>query len=235
MSEWQSGVVFPELQAARGPIGILGGTFDPVHHGHLRIALEALENLALAEVRFIPCRLPPHRRQPLATPEQRLTLLRLAVAEQPGFVIDERELRREGPSYMVDTLASLRAELGATSLCLLLGRDAFNDLPGWHRWRNILEFTHLIVLERPGAAPTPAGELSQLLEHCRLDHPGALWEKSAGGILFQPVTQLAISATRIRQLLAQGHSPRYLLPEAVWNCIREHGLYRSPLSSACKE
>lgn len=217
------------------PIGILGGTFDPVHHGHLRIALEVLEQLELAEVRFIPCRLPPHRGQPRATPAQRLALLRLAVAGQAGFVVDERELRRQGPSYMVDTLASLRAEAGATPLCLLLGLDAFNDLPGWHCWRNILQLTHLIVLERPGAAPTPAGELSQLLDRHRLDHPEALWEKTAGGILFQPVTQLAISATRIRQLLAQGRSPRYLLPEAVWNCIREQGLYRPPLASACED
>jgi nicotinate-nucleotide adenylyltransferase len=216
------------------PVGILGGTFDPVHHGHLRIALEVLEALDLAEVRFIPSRLPPHRGQPQATPAQRLALLRLAVAGQPGFIVDERELRRGGPSYMVDTLASLRAEVGNTPLCLLLGRDAFNDLPGWHRWRNILEFTHLIVLERPGAAPTPPGELSQLLERCILDHPGALREKAAGGILIQPVTQLAISATRIRQLLAQGRSPRYLLPEAVLNCIHEQGLYR-PLPSACEE
>ncbi|MFO1432164.1 MAG: nicotinate-nucleotide adenylyltransferase [Candidatus Competibacteraceae bacterium] len=233
MSEWQ-----PEIGRSgpsANPVGILGGTFDPVHNGHLRIALEVLEALELAEVRFIPCRLPPHRGQPQATPAQRLKLLRLAVAGQPGFVVDERELRREGPSYMVDTLASLRAEVGNTPLCLLLGRDAFNDLPGWHCWRNILEFTHLIVLERPGAAPTPAGELNQLIERCRLDHPGALREKAAGGILIQPVTQLAISATRIRQLLAQGHSPRYLLPEAVWDAIREHGLYRLSVSSACKE
>ncbi len=216
------------------PIGILGGTFDPVHHGHLRIALEALEELELAQVRFIPCRLPSHRRQPLATPAQRLALLRLAVAGQPGFAVDERELRREGPSYMVDTLASLRAEFGETPLCLLLGGDAFNDLPGWHRWRNILELAHLIVLERPGAAPILAGELSQLLARHRLYRPGALREKTTGGILFQPVTQLAISATRIRQLLMQGRSPRYLLPEAVLNCIHEQGLYR-PLLSACEE
>ena len=233
MSEWQPEARHSEIPA--NPVGILGGTFDPVHNGHLRIALEILENLALAEVRFIPSRLPPHRGRPQATPSQRLEMLRLAVAGQPGFVVDDRELRREGPSYMVDTLASLRIELGNTPLCLLLGRDAFNDLPGWHCWRNILELTHLIILERPGAALTPAGELSQLLDHCRLDHPGALREKAAGGILIQPVTQLAISATQIRQLLAQGRSPRYLLPEAVWNCIREHGLYRPPISSACKE
>ena len=196
MSERQPRAILSGPWSAGGPVGILGGTFDPVHHGHLRIALEVLEELELAQVRFIPCRQPAHRGQPVATPAQRWLLLQQAIAGQPEFIADDRELRREGPSYMVDTLASLRAGMGATPLCLLLGRDAFNDLPGWHRWRNILELTHLIVLERPGAAPTPSGELSQLLECHRLDHPGALREKTAGGILFQPVTQLAISAPR---------------------------------------
>ena len=217
------------------PIGILGGTFDPVHYGHLRPALEVLEALDLAGVRFIPCRLPSHRGQPVATPEQRLTLLQLAVADQPGFLVDDRELHRDGPSYMVDTLASLRAEVGATPLCLLLGMDAFAGLTTWRHWQEIPELAHLVVTNRPNAGPPLSNTLNELVEQRKIRQPEALRECPAGGILFQPVTQLGISATRIRHLLAQGRSPRYLLPEAVWNCIREQGLYRPPLASTCEE
>jgi nicotinate-nucleotide adenylyltransferase len=212
------------------PIGILGGTFDPVHYGHLRPALEMLEILGLAEVRFIPCRLPPHRDLPVATPEQRLTLLQLAVTDQPGFTVDDRELHRDGPSYMVDTLASLRTEVGETPLCLLLGMDAFSILPTWRRWQEIPELAHLVVTNRPDSGPPLSNTLNEWVEQRKIQQPEALRERPAGGILFQPVTQLAISATRIRQLLAEGHSPRYLLPETVWSAIRDQGWYRSPLS-----
>lgn len=132
-------------------IGLLGGTFDPVHHGHLRIALEAKEALGLTEVRFIPCRQPPHRGDASATAQQRLDLLRLACGDMPGFAVDTRELERPGPSYMVDTLASLRAERGDEPLCLILGWDAFLGLPGWHRWQNLLDYAHLAVVQRPGS------------------------------------------------------------------------------------
>jgi nicotinate-nucleotide adenylyltransferase len=217
------------------PIGILGGTFDPVHYGHLRPALEMLEILGLAEVRFIPCRLPSHRGQPVATPEQRLTLLQLAVADQPGFTVDDRELHRDGPSYMVDTLASLRTEVGTTPLCLLLGMDAFAGLTTWRRWQEIPELAHLVVTNRPDLSPPLPTALHDLIEQRKIQQAGSLRERPAGGILFQPVTQLAISATRIRQLLAQGRSPRYLLPETVWNAICDQGWYRSPLSFSCEE
>ncbi|MEZ5585335.1 MAG: nicotinate-nucleotide adenylyltransferase [Candidatus Competibacteraceae bacterium] len=211
------------------PIGILGGTFDPVHYGHLRAALEVLEELGLAQIRFIPSRQPPHRNQPYATPEQRLTLLREAVAGQSGFVVDERELHRDGPSFMADTLLSLRAELGAQPLCLLLGMDAFNDLHHWHRWREIPDAAHIVVLYRPGYDLTHSQALGDLVMQRRIRHPHRLCEQPAGTILFQPITQLEISATRIRELLAQGRSPRYLMPDSVWHIIRDQGLYRSPV------
>ncbi len=208
------------------PIGILGGTFDPVHFGHLRPALESLESLGLAEVRLIPCGQPPHRSPPRAAAAERLAMLELALAGQPGLRVDVRELERPGPSYMVDTLASLRAELGATPLCLLLGSDAFLGLPGWHRWQELAQLAHLVVMHRPGwelsAVPAP---LAQLLEANRVQNPAALAAQPAGAILFQPVTQLEISATAIRDTIAAGRSPRYLLPEAVWERIRAHGLY----------
>ena len=212
------------------PIGILGGTFDPVHYGHLRPALEVLQNLELAEVRFIPCRLPPHRGQPAATPAQRLALLQRAVIDQPGFVVDDRELHRAGPSYTVDTLTALRAEVGAVPLCLLLGTDAFVSLPSWHRWQDILALTHVVVMHRPGTVPPWPEPLGRLVAGRMLQHPTALGASPAGGIWLQPVTQLAISATQIRQLLAHGYSPRYLLPEPVWTYLRDQNLYRSPSS-----
>jgi len=209
------------------PIGVLGGTFDPIHYGHLRPALESLQALDLAEIRFIPCRQPPHRGWPLATPEQRLAMLQLAIAEQPGFRIDERELDRDGPSYMVDTLTSLRAEIGNYPLCLMLGMDAFDGLPGWQRWQQIPELAHLVVLGRPGTDLPVRGVLGDLLKQRQTRDPALLGAQPAGRIWLQPATQLAIAATQIRDLCAQGNSPRYLLPDSVWKYIRDRGLYRS--------
>lgn len=208
------------------PVGILGGTFDPVHHAHLRSALELLQELNLAEIRFIPAGRPPHRDSPVATAEQRLEMLELALAGQENFVIDDRELRREGPSYMVDTLSDLRNELGDTPLCLLMGMDAFDYLQTWHCWERIPDLAHLVVMQRPGAGLPVSEIMGGLFAERKFHHPEDLKKRSAGGVLFQPVTQLDISASRIREVLAQGKSPRYLLPESVWHYICERGLYR---------
>ena len=213
--------------ASNDPIGILGGTFDPIHNGHLRSALEVLENLRLAEVRFMPCHYPPHRNQPAASAAHRLSMLRSAVAGQPGFFVDDRELRRDGPSYMVESLESLRLQFGSRSFCLLLGTDAFNGLLGWHRWQELLGLTHIVVLHRPGFNPNTAAVLDKLNGHCQLDNPAELRDQPSGSIFFQPVTPLDISATCIRTLLGAGRSPRYLLPESVQAYIRDYGLYRS--------
>lgn len=210
------------------PIGILGGTFDPIHYGHLRPALEMLETLQLAEVRFIPCRIPAHRATPLITAEQRLELVQRAIADQPGFVADDRELRRDGPSYMVDTLASLRDDLGDDiPLCLILGADAFRGLPSWHRWQQLSELAHIVVMQRPGALSSLPPVLEEFIAQRLIEDVVALRQKPAGSILFQLVTQLHISATQIRALLAHGQSPRYLLPEAALAYIHDRALYRS--------
>ena len=209
--------------------GIFGGTFDPIHFGHLRAALELYERLPLDEVRLVPASIPPHREEPGAPPEQRLAMVRAAADDQPGFVVDERELRREGPSYMVDTLQSLRDELGEVSLCLLLGLDAFLGLPRWHRWERLAELAHLVVAHRPGwhlDGAEGAGKAAvELLEQRRCPAE-VLRQRPAGGVVLQEITPLAISATAIRHLVREGRSPRYLIPDAVWRIIKRDNLYR---------
>ena len=209
------------------PIGILGGTFDPIHYGHLRPALDLLEELELAEIRFVPCRIPAHRGTPLISAEQRLALVQLATAGQAGFVSDDRELRREGLSYMVDTLAALRGDFGdETPLCLIVGADAFRELHTWRRWQELPNLAHIVVMQRPGLLKPLAPALDAFTTPRLIHDRFALQRKPAGGILFQTVTQLDISATRIRTLLARGQSPRYLLPEAVLAYIHAQALYR---------
>lgn len=217
------------------PIGVFGGTFDPIHYGHLRTALELLETLELAEMRFIPCRIPAHRGLPQVTAEQRLTLVRLALDGQPGFIADDRELRREGPSYMADTLASLREDFGPDKpLCLIVGTDAFRELHTWHRWRELTDWAHIVVMQRPGVLQPLPPALENFITPRVIYDALALRRKPAGSVLFQPVTQLNISATQIRALLAHGQSPRYLLPEATLAYIHNRALYRalSPSPSA---
>lgn len=209
-------------------IGILGGTFDPIHYGHLRPALEVQEALALAEIRFVPCRIPAHRGPPAITAEQRLELVRLATVGQPGFVVDDRELRRPGTSYMVDTLSSLRAEFANVPLCLLVGGDAFRELPTWHRWQELVRLAHLVVMQRPGASLDLPPTLNAFIAPRLARDVAALHRSPAGSVLFQPVTQLAISATRIRTLLASGQAARYLLPDAVLVAIHERAWYQTP-------
>jgi nicotinate-nucleotide adenylyltransferase len=208
-------------------IGILGGTFDPIHFGHLRPVLDIHQALGLDEVRMLPCRIPPHRNTPYATPEQRLTMLRLAVHGEQALSVDERELRRDGPSYMVDTLFSFRAEMGnERPLALLIGMDALQGLDSWHRWQELTDLCHLIVATRPGWKPPRSGKVASLVRRRQVEEVEALHVQPAGKLLFCPVTQLDISASRIRTLVAAGRSPRYLLPAAVLEYIQLAGLYQ---------
>ncbi len=207
------------------PIGVFGGTFDPVHYGHLRTAFEMLQALDFAEVRFIPCGDPPHRGTTFANAEQRLAMVSAAVAGQPGFVVDDRELRRDGPSYSVDTLNSLRGEFPEHPLGLILGMDAFLNLTGWHRWDEILDFAHIIVAHRPGWRAPDYGALGELLEERGTHKVEALHEAKAGLVHIHAVTQLEIASTDIRQLIAIGRDPRFLTPDAVIDVLRENRCY----------
>jgi nicotinate-nucleotide adenylyltransferase len=210
------------------PLGIFGGTFDPIHFGHLRTAFELLHTLRFAEVRFVPAGNPPHRDSPLAVAALRLALVRAAVADQPGFVVDDREVRREGPSYAVLTLREIRGEFPQRPVCLIVGMDAFHGLPQWHAWREILPLAHIVVAHRPGWQAPAEGPLGELLAERRTDRIDDLHESPAGRILIHQVTQLEISSTDLRNLLAAGQDPRYLVPEAVRKAIRETGCYSRP-------
>jgi len=211
-------------------IGIYGGTFDPIHYGHLRPALDVYQALPFSEIRFIPCGEPPHREMPYANRQQRLAMLRLALANQPVFSLDEREMRRKGPSFMVDTLKELRAECGQRSLCLIIGFDAFLGLDHWHQWQAIPELAHVLVTHRPGwnkSEIESQSALGQLVE-LRQIAPEGLTQHPAGGIVFLPVTQLDISSTRIRELVAAGKDARYLLPDNVYELIKQEKFYGPP-------
>ena len=216
---------------ANTPIGVLGGTFDPIHYGHLRLAEELGETLRLEEVRLIPSGTPPHRSAPAVPAENRLAMTQLAAAGNPRFKVDEREVRRAGPGYTYDTLKALRAELGdARPLALLLGADAFLEFATWHRWREIFGLAHIAVAYRPGFPVEQWSErmllpLAREYAARRMQQPLAVHLAPAGGIVVIPFTALDISATAIRDMLRAGASPRYLLPGAVLDYIRTHRLY----------
>jgi nicotinate-nucleotide adenylyltransferase len=208
-------------------IGILGGTFNPVHVGHLRSALEVAEQLALDELRLIPNARPPHRDAPQVSAQDRLAMVEHAVAGVPLLTVDDRELKRDRPSYSIDTLESLRAELAVEDqLFLLLGWDAFCGLPTWHRWEELLDHCHILVLQRPDADSEAPQALRDVLAARSVSDPLALTGPS-GQIAFVWQTPLAVSATQIRNLLASGKSVRFLVPDAVLAFINARGLYRA--------
>jgi nicotinate-nucleotide adenylyltransferase len=207
-------------------LGILGGTFDPVHIGHLRSALEVAEFMALDELRMLPSARPPHRDAPRVSAADRLAMVELAVAEEPLLTVDDRELQRDKPSYSIDTLESLRSELAVDDqLFLLLGWDAFCGLPSWHRWEALLDHCHILVLQRPDAGSEAPEALRNLLAARSNNDPLSL-QGPGGQISFIWQTPLAVSATQIRALLTSGKSARYLVPDAVLAYIHAHGLYR---------
>src|SRR3984893_9249060 len=211
--------------SSMNPMGIFGGTFDPIHYAHLRTAFELQQALRLREIRFLPAGNPPPRDQPLASAQLRLQMVELATAGQPGFVVDDREVRKEGPSYSVETLGELRHEYPDRSICLIVGMDAFLSLPKWHQWRELLQLAHLVVAHRPGWRAPGMGPLGELLVDHGTGRIGDLHEQRAGCIYIHAVTQLEISSTEVRQLIAMGRDPRFLMPDAVRKLILETNCY----------
>jgi nicotinate-nucleotide adenylyltransferase len=203
-------------------IGIFGGTFDPVHFGHLRPLRELHDALGFERLHLVPAAVPPHRPAPLADAAQRLAMLQLACAGSPDWVVDDRELKREGPSYTVDTLLELRTVYPDATLCLVLGQDAALGLTDWHRWTELFELAGIAIMARPGstaALPDWARqrEVPGRMEFCR---------DPLGHCYRHPVTPVDISATRVRELVAAGGDITDMVPAAVSDYIRDHGLYR---------
>ena len=206
-------------------IGIFGGTFDPVHYGHLRAALEAMERLQLQDFRLLPAGTPPHRAGTFASADHRLAMLKLALSRYPELQVDDREVRREGSSYMVDTLGEIRREEGEAPILMMIGQDAANVLDQWYDWHKLFELAHLVIMRRPESKHIYSGALFEQVQPRLVNDPDQLRKTPAGLILPLEVTQLAISSTEIRRQIHAGLSPRFLLPDSVIEYILEHRFY----------
>ncbi|WP_438767613.1 nicotinate-nucleotide adenylyltransferase [Kushneria sp. TE3] len=213
-------------------VAMFGGTFNPVHIAHLRAAVEIRDALALDAVHMVPAHLPPHRSAPGVSSEDRLSMLKLALADTPGLIADDREIHRDGPSWSLDTLASLREQYGDQArLVMVLGRDAFLKLHEWHEPRALFDYAHILVIGRPESDEVQCSALEALIEGRRVDSTDALMAEPCGRVLdYERTTAMAISATAIRQTLARGESVRYLMPPAVEAFIEQHGLYTDEMS-----
>jgi nicotinate-nucleotide adenylyltransferase len=207
-------------------IGIFGGTFDPIHIGHLRVALELKQQLKFDEMRLLPCYLPPHRPTPGASAAQRVAMLDIALQHCPELQIDTRELQRDKPSYTYDTLCELRAEVGEqVSVSVCMGVDSFVTLNYWHRWDELLQLAHIVVVARPGWDVPAVGAVAELLQTQRYDL-AVIAQQPAGGVVLLEQRLLPISATEIRAQISAGNSPQFLVPDGVWNYIRAQKLYQ---------
>lgn len=203
-------------------LGLYGGTFDPVHQGHIHAALSAHQYLSLDQVRMILAARPDHRDQPDTANENRWEMLRLACAAHPELRADATELERPGKSYAIDTLCSFRQRYPNAQLCWILGMDSYATLPTWHRWRDLLEFGHLVVLERPGQQIV----VESVLKDFEVAHQEqSVGDAAAGRIVFVPTSMLAVSASDIRCRCKVGANPKKLLDQQVWSYINEHQLY----------
>jgi nicotinate-nucleotide adenylyltransferase len=207
------------------PIALLGGTFDPVHYGHLRCAEEVRKKLGLENLYLLPAGSPPHRDTPTATVKQRLDMLQLACLEFPHLLIDDRETRRSGPSYMVDTLLEIRADFPDSPLILVVGQDAFNLLHTWFDWKRLFELAHIVVLTRPGTGVEYPSDLAIQVEPRSLGVLKELLKSRAGAVLRLEVEPIDVSATNIKRAMRTGHPVMSMTPAAVVEYIDKNGLY----------
>ena len=208
-------------------IGILGGTFDPIHNGHLRLALEAKEQLSLDHVRLIPLKFPPHRSIPVASAIHRRAMIELAISDEESLCIDLRELNSDETSYSINTLKSLRQQFTDDALCLILGRDAFNKIDSWKDWEELLDYAHIIVANRPGE-PDAAGsqDLEQWVKQHHSSQLESLKETTSGTIYFIEIPMLDISSSMIRHKYVERENIDQLLPESILTYIKDNHLYR---------
>lgn len=213
-------------KSASNATGVLGGTFDPIHTGHLRLAWEAKSRLSLDFVRLIPCHMPTHRESPDSNAKHRLTMAELACIGVPGFEVDNWEITRNEPSYSISTLIHIRDQIGPEApLVFIMGMDAFNQFCSWHEWQHILELAHLWVAHRPGNT-LPENDTTEFELLQQLQTPADTLKQLPGGRIYvHETTALDISATKLRQQIAEGITPRFLLPDAVWAYIQQNKLY----------
>jgi len=208
-------------------IALFGGTFDPIHNGHLQSALEVQQNLRLLAVRLIPSFTPPHRESLGCDARQRLAMVKIAVEDIPALEVDDREIRRKGPSYTFDTLQSIRKEIDPeTALIMVLGMDSFITLPTWHKWKDLLRSAHILVLDRPGWSWTISGELEAVIAGKMVEDAACLLQQSEGLIARMQTTQLNISATDIRMRIKRRQPLGHLLPDRVSQFVQDQGIYQ---------
>lgn len=203
-------------------IGIFGGTFDPIHIGHLRTAVEVLEQCELDHVRLIPCYQAPHRQTAIASMDQRCTMIHQAIHREARLVLDTREARLPSPSYTINTLVSLQTELPQARFYLIVGTDALQQFTTWHQWEKILAYAHLLVVTRTA----PPVEISPLLRNYMTNSLKELHTLAAGKIFLLNIPLLEIASSQIRDYCIAGKNPRYLLTEHVYNYIQQQQLYR---------
>jgi nicotinate-nucleotide adenylyltransferase len=207
-------------------VGLLGGTFNPIHHGHLRLAQELAETFQMDEVRFIPSANPPHKTKPAVSAQQRAEMVSLAIEGNPLFKLDTRELDRSGTSYTIDTLSSLHDELKDTALCLIMGSDAFLKLDTWHRWQELIHYCHIVLVQRPNHPHQGINQnLQNFIENHYTENITELSESRAGLITMQQMPALDISSSQIREMIHQHRNPMYLCPQPVVDYINSHQLY----------
>ncbi|WP_231870766.1 nicotinate-nucleotide adenylyltransferase [Marinomonas aquimarina] len=206
---------------------VMGGTFDPIHHGHLRSAVDILDYFQFKTLRLIPCYQPVHKGEPSVSAEQRLKMVELGIQADTRLSVDAREILREGRSYSIDTLIQLREELGQEeSLIMVVGMDSFLSLPTWARWQELLDVAHILVISRPGWEPDFISTLESFYEKHRAESAAELQCAPAGKIWMQSFTPLAISSSQVRNLCRKNASIAYLVPETIQRFIEAHSLYK---------
>lgn len=206
-------------------IGIYGGTFDPIHNGHLHVANTLLTELPFQEIRFIPCFEPVHRQSPIATPEQRLHLCELALENQTKLIVDSREIQREGKSFMIDTLKSLRTEFKDFPLALIIGADSLETFQTWKSWKQIIDYAHLLVVNRPESVSPQDLTLQDMIKKCVTTDKEKLNTQLSGLIYFAYIPPSPVSATKLRQQLSSAKDISHFVPKNVFDYIRAQHIY----------
>jgi nicotinate-nucleotide adenylyltransferase len=205
---------------------VFGGTFDPVHRGHIESVCAVSRMLGDADIYMVPCQIPAHRPTPVASPEDRLKMLQLAVARQDRIFVDDCELRRGGTSYTFDTLSGFREKLGESgSLLFLMGRDSWVTLPGWHRWEELTDLAHLLVLQRPGADQGSPEVLRKWRKSRQVQDAKEMMNSSSGKVCFLSLDQVNVSASGLRDRIAEGSSIEGDVNPLVMSYIKQHNLY----------